>query len=109
MTTVSRAQAKFVKSYRPEPHEFWGGSPRVLLDTPPVPPFVPIEFPNPRGAAFTQDLRGFQHWTAIPADIAATPAHQTDWPNPRGHEFPSSLRTFHHWVNIVRLLNETPF
>lgn len=44
------------------------------------PPFVPLDFPNPRSAVYASDLRSFLGWIVIDDNA---PFAQTDWPLPR--------------------------
>ncbi len=57
-----------------------------------VPPFVPGDWPNPRGKDFPIVLRtGTDGRKAYHVDL--TPAHLTEWPNPRGLTPSLELRT----------------
>lgn len=52
------------------------------------------DWPNPRGKAFTSELRTFVHSSNFNLLPAASPFSMVDWPNPRAKSFPSDLRGF---------------
>jgi hypothetical protein len=61
-------------------------------------PFAELDWPNPRGAIFSRDLRGFLQ--ALQLQFYVTPNALLEWPNPRGRPFAIELRTF---VNALSL------